>query len=74
MRDEELEIQAGSTVVRIVLRDGSMRLRDPDGEVHWDGWSSVGDMAAGIAEIYKCAPDEALRAAEEAIRRRGSIR
>jgi hypothetical protein len=62
MREEELEIQAGSTVVRIVLRDGSMRLRDPDGEVHWDGWSSVDDVAAGIAEIYKCPPDDALRA------------
>jgi hypothetical protein len=74
MRDEELEIQAGSTVVRIVLRDGSMRLRDPDGEVYWDGWSSVNDVAAGITEIYKCPPDEAFRAAEEAIRRRGLIR
>jgi hypothetical protein len=69
MREQEAEIRAGSTIVRIVLRHGSMRMRDAGGEIHWDGWRSIDDVAAGIAEIYNCPADDARRAAEEAIRR-----
>lgn len=54
--------------VQIELADGSLCVKDPEGEEHCTGWSTIDQIAEYLVEWAQLSPGEAKSVAHEAVR------
>ncbi len=66
---KSFEISTSLGDVPIELGDGSICVKDGEGETWCDGWTAVEDIAEFLVEKVHLSPNEARSVAGEAVRR-----